>query len=81
VIGKGTDGLALENQSSPLQAGLLTSNVQALGFGNVKIGSSGQQTVTFSNAGNASIAVSNVILSGAGFSASGISSGLMLGPN
>jgi len=58
--------------------GLLTLNTQALNFGSVNIGGGSTQTITVSNSGTADMTVSNVVVSGAGFSASGISSGLII---
>ena len=41
---------------------------------------SSTQSVTLTNAGNSSVTISNVTVSGAGFNASGVSSGLILTP-
>jgi hypothetical protein len=59
---------------------LLNSSASSLNFGNVTMPSSGAQSVTLTNAGNSSVTVSNVTVSGAGFNASGVSSGLILTP-
>jgi hypothetical protein len=59
---------------------LLTPNSTSLLFGNVILGSHGILGVTFTNSGNSSVTVSNVTISGAGFTASGISAGQMVAP-
>ena len=59
---------------------LLNSSSTSLSFGNVNVSSSGSQTVTLTNAGNSTITISNVTIAGAGFNATGVSSGLMLNP-
>ena len=57
---------------------LLNSSSSSVSFGSVNVSSSGNQSVTLTNAGNASITVSSVTVSGAGFTAGGVSSGLIL---
>ena len=59
---------------------LLNSSASSVSFGNVNVSSSGSQNVTLTNAGNSNVTVSNVTVSGAGFNASGVSSGLILTP-
>lgn len=59
---------------------LLNSSASSLSFGSVNVSSSGTQSVTLTNAGNSNVMVSNVTVSGAGFNASGVSSGLILTP-
>ncbi len=59
---------------------ILNSSSTVLNFGNVNLSTSGSQTVTLTNAGNSNITISNVSVSGAGFYASGISTGLILNP-
>jgi hypothetical protein len=62
--------------------GQLTASASTLSFGNVNIGTTSNQSVTFTNSGNANITISSVIFSGsgAGFNMSGLSNGLILGP-
>ena len=57
---------------------VLNSSSTSLSFGSVNVSSSGTQSVTLTNAGNSSITISNVTVSGAGFNATGVSSGLIL---
>ena len=59
---------------------LLNSSSSSVSFGSVTVSSSGTQNVTLTNAGNSTITISNVTISGAGFNASGVSSGLILTP-
>ena len=59
---------------------LLNSSASSLNFGSVNVSSNSTQTVTLTNAGNSSVTISNVSVSGSGFNASGISSGLILAP-
>jgi hypothetical protein len=59
---------------------VLNSSSTALNFGNVNLSTSSSQTVTLTNAGNSNITISNVSVAGAGFNASGISTGLVLNP-
>jgi hypothetical protein len=56
----------------------LNSSSTALSFGNVVISSTTSQGVTLTNAGNSNITVSNVVISGPGFAANGVSAGLIL---
>lgn len=59
---------------------LLSANPASLSFGNVNVGSSSTQSVTFTNSGNANVTISGVSYSGPGFSTSGLSSGQILAP-
>jgi uncharacterized protein (DUF58 family) len=56
----------------------LTASPTSLGFGNVAVGTSSSQTVTLTNTGNSSVAISQANVSGAGFSASGLTLPLTL---
>jgi hypothetical protein len=57
---------------------LLNANKTSLAFGSVNLGSSSIMSVTFTNGGNSSITISAVSLSGAGYTASGVSTGQIL---
>ena len=59
-------------------AGQLTASPMKLNYGNVTVGSSNILPVTLTNTGGSSVSISNVILSGAGLSIGGASSGLIL---
>jgi HYDIN/CFA65/VesB-like, Ig-like domain/Cep192 domain 4/Immunoglobulin domain/Immunoglobulin I-set domain len=59
---------------------LLNGSQTSLNFSNVNIGTDSILPVTFTNAGNSNVTVSNVTVSGAGYTASGVSSGLILTP-
>ena len=49
----------------------LSMSPSSLNFGTVNTGSSGQQTITINNTGNSSVTISQISVSGAGFSLSG----------
>ena len=59
---------------------ILNAGSASLGFGSVNIGSSSSLPVSFTNAGNSNVTVSNVAISGAGYTASGVQSGQILTP-
>jgi hypothetical protein len=59
---------------------LLNANPTSLSFGSVTIGSSSTLSVTFTNSGNSNVTISNVSISGAGYAASGVSTGQILAP-
>jgi hypothetical protein len=59
---------------------LLNASATSLDFASVNIGSNRSLGVTFTNAGNSNVTVSSVSISGAGFAASGISTGQILTP-
>jgi Cep192 domain 4 len=59
-------------------ASILNSSATSLAFGSVNLSSSNSQSVTLTNAGSSSVTISNVMVAGAGFGASGVSSGLIL---
>lgn len=61
-------------------AGRLATSASTLNFNDVNIGSSSTLGATFTNTGSATITVTNVSISGAGFTPSGISTGLILTP-
>jgi len=58
----------------------LVANVSSLNFGKTGLASSGEQSVILTNTGRSSVTISGVSVSGPGFSASGSSSGLTVGP-
>ncbi|HEV3483260.1 MAG TPA: immunoglobulin domain-containing protein [Candidatus Acidoferrales bacterium] len=59
---------------------LLNSSSKSLAFGYVNVSSSSSQSVTLTNAGNSSVTISNVSVTGAGFNAGGGLSGVILSP-
>jgi Abnormal spindle-like microcephaly-assoc'd, ASPM-SPD-2-Hydin/Fibronectin type III domain len=73
-----TIGLSGTGSSAVLDLG---TNPSSLSFGNVNDGTNSSQTVTLTNNGNSNITISSVTVSGAGFSASGVSNGTVLTPN
>jgi hypothetical protein len=58
----------------------LTTSAPGLSFGNVTVGKSSALSVTLTNAGNSNVTLSKVNVSGARFSESGVSAGLILAP-
>jgi hypothetical protein len=58
--------------------GRLVASASALSFGNVDISSSSSLGVTFTNSGSSNITISNVTISGPGFTAGGVSAGLIV---
>jgi hypothetical protein len=59
---------------------ILNTSTTSLSFGSVNVSNSTSQTVTLTNAGNGNVAISSISVSGAGFNASGVSSGTVLTP-
>lgn len=59
----------------------LNPNSTSLNFGQVAVSGSASQNVIFTNAGTSSITISQVAISGAGYTASGGAAGLILSPN
>ncbi len=59
---------------------ILNPGQASLNFSTVNIGSSSSLPVTFTNAGNSNVTVSNVAISGAGYTASGVQAGQILTP-
>jgi hypothetical protein len=66
------------NSSSGIQG--LSVTPASLSFGSVNTGGSATQSATLTNSGSSLISITNVSVSGAGFSVSGVPSGLTLSP-
>jgi centrosomal CEP192-like protein/immunoglobulin I-set domain protein len=60
--------------------GHLSTSPSSLNFGNVSVGSSSTLGVTFTNTGPSNVNILNASMSGPGFSASGVSGGLIITP-
>src|SRR5208282_421539 len=58
----------------------LSANTSSLSFGEVGVGTKSSSPVTLTNNGNSNVIISGVTITGAGFSASGITSGMVLKP-
>jgi hypothetical protein len=83
VVVTNSAGNATSNSSTlTVNAATLVLNASstALNFGNVNVSSSGSQNVTLTNTGTSNVTISSVSISGAGFNASGVSTGLILSP-
>ncbi len=63
---------------TPAPTGSITLSPTSLAFGSVVIGSSGNQTVTVSNPSSVSVTISQLAVTGTGFSASGLVTPLTL---
>jgi len=59
---------------------ILNASQASLNFSNVNIGSNSILPVTFTNGGTSNVTISNVSVSGAGYTASGIQSGQIVAP-
>jgi hypothetical protein len=59
---------------------LLNAGQTSLNFSNVNLGSNGILPVIFTNGGNSDVTISNVTISGAGYTASGVQSGQIVKP-
>lgn len=57
---------------------LLSVSPTSLDLGNVQVGSTGTQTATLTNSGTGSVTISQMTVSGTGFSATGVSAGQVL---
>jgi hypothetical protein len=58
--------------------GTLSSNVSSLNFSNVNVGTSSSQQAIITNTGSNNVNISNVSISGAGFTVSGVPAGTIL---
>jgi hypothetical protein len=74
-----TSTATVSSSSQSLVAGL-TASASALSFGAVGVSQSSTQLATLTNTGTGNLTVSNVVVSGAGFSVSGLSVGTILAP-
>jgi len=59
---------------------LLNPSTTSLSFGNVNVGSSSSQNVTFTNSGNSSVAIVSVSIAASGYNVSGLSTGQVIAP-
>jgi hypothetical protein len=84
VVVSNGEGSATSNAAtltvSAAATAVLDSSSTSVGFGSVNLSTSNTQSVTLTNAGNSSVTISNVVVSGAGFNASGGVLGLILSP-
>lgn len=74
-------GCAVGGSTGVNQTPGMTVSQQALSFGSVTVGSTATKSVTVSNTGNANLTISQVSVSGNGFSTSGLTPGLAVAPN
>jgi len=78
AAGTVTSGAASLNVTAPTTL-MLNSSANSLSFGNVTVSSSSTQNVTLTNAGSANVIISQVMVGGAGFNATG-ANGTILSP-
>jgi hypothetical protein len=75
-----TTTVSLTGTGSTAAAGQLQANPTSVSFGTVGAGSNSTKTVVFTNTGTAAIQITTIAVSGAGFSANGIGTPLILNP-
>jgi hypothetical protein len=80
VIQSGCVGATGSDTNIAGDAAGLNASPATVSFGNVNTGSNSTRSVTLANSGSSDVTVSNVSVSGAGFDASGVPSGLILTP-
>jgi centrosomal CEP192-like protein len=76
VSGTGTTASSASSTSS--QSYLLSANTSSLNFGNSLVGSSASQAIALTNTGTASVNLSQVAITGAGFTVSGFTGAVTL---
>jgi centrosomal CEP192-like protein/HYDIN/CFA65/VesB family protein len=76
VSGTGTTASSASSTSS--QSYLLSASASSLNFGNTLVGSSASQAIALTNTGTASVNLSQVAVTGAGFTVSGFSGAVTL---
>ena len=68
----GTGVVSTASSATPSPTYLLTPSASSLNFGNILVGSSASQAVTLTNTGNSSVSISQISVSGTGFTAGGV---------
>src|SRR4030095_13190115 len=76
VSGTGTTASSVSSTSS--QSYLLSASANSLNFGNTLVGSSASQAIALTNTGTATVNVSQVAITGAGFTVSGFTGAVTL---
>ena len=76
VSGTGTTSSSASSTSS--QSYLLSASASSLNFGNTLVGSSASQAIAMTNTGTASVNLSQIAITGAGFTVSGFSGAVTL---
>jgi len=74
----GSDGVSITLSGTGMTPGQLAAAPTSVGFSNVQAGTSQNQTVTLNNSGGSSVSISQALVTGSGFSLSGISVPLTL---
>jgi hypothetical protein len=73
-------GTGLSTQTPPPSTYQLSPSATSLNLGTILVGSTGSQSVTLSNTGNSNVTISQVAVTGAGFTAGGPSIPVTLSP-
>jgi hypothetical protein len=91
VTGTGAGSISIVTAGAPVNVSLtgvgvssaaqLVASTTSLSFGSVAIGDTPSQRVTLKNTGNASADISNISLTGSGYTFTGVTSGLVLAPD
>lgn len=79
TVSGGTEAVNLRGVGVSSSVGL-SASATSITFGNVKVGSTVTQTVTLKSTGNSSVDISNVSVSGGGYTFSGVTSQTVLDP-
>jgi Abnormal spindle-like microcephaly-assoc'd, ASPM-SPD-2-Hydin len=79
TVSGGTEAVHLSGVGVSSSVGL-SASATSITFGNVKVGSKATQTVILKSTGNSSVDISNIAISGAGYTFSGVASNTVLDP-
>jgi Abnormal spindle-like microcephaly-assoc'd, ASPM-SPD-2-Hydin len=79
VEGGGAETIDLSGVGVASSVGL-SASATSIAFGNVKVGSPATQTITLKSTGNSSVDISNVSISGSGYTFSGVAPNTVLDP-
>jgi hypothetical protein len=79
TVGGGTEAVSLSGVGVSSSVGL-SASATSVTFGNVKVGSTVTQTVTLKSTGNSRVDISNVSVSGGGYTFTGVSPNTVLDP-
>ena len=83
VVSNSTGGVTSSAATLTVNAatpGALTPSTTSMNFNNVNVGTNSNLSVNFTDSGSSNITISNVTISGAGFTAVGISNGQIITP-
>ena len=78
VAVSGTGLTSAQNPPPPAPTYLLSASANSLNLGSLLVGASGSQSIVLTNTGNSSVSISQVVVTGAGFTAGGFAVPLTL---